>query len=94
MLKTFDTIVACSTPPGRGAISVVRIEGKESIRISEKIVGKDLKNNTQIVNFPLDIDLFEKCVLTIFKAPKSYTGDNIVEVAAHGNPLLLSLIHI
>ena len=92
MLKTFDTIVACSTPPGRGAISVVRIEGKESIRISEKIVGKDLKNNTQIVNFPLDIDLFEKCVLTIFKAPKSYTGDNIVEVAAHGNPLLIEKI--
>ena len=92
MLKTFDTIVACSTPPGRGAISVVRIEGKESIRISEKIVGKDLKNNTQIVNFPLDADLFEKCVLTIFKAPKSYTGDNIVEVAAHGNPLLIEKI--
>ena len=92
MLKTFDTIVACSTPPGRGAISVVRIEGKESIRISEKIVGKDLKNNTQIVDFPLDIDLFEKCVLTIFKAPKSYTGDNIVEVAAHGNPLLIEKI--
>ena len=92
MLKTFDTIVACSTPPGLGAISVVRIEGKESIRISEKIVGKDLKNNTQIVDFPLDIDLFEKCVLTIFKAPKSYTGDNIVEVAAHGNPLLIEKI--
>ncbi len=92
MLKTFDTIVACSTPPGRGAISVVRIEGKESIRISERIVGKDLNNGTQIVNFPLDIDLFEKCVLTIFKAPKSYTGDNIVEVAAHGNPLLIEKI--
>ena len=92
MLKAFDTIVACSTPPGRGAISVVRIEGKDSIKISEKIVGKSLKNNTQIVNFPLDIDLFEKCVLTIFKAPKSYTGDNIVEIAAHGNPLLIEKI--
>ena len=92
MLKTFDTIVACSTPPGRGAISVVRIGGKESIRISEKIIGKSLKKSTQIVNFPLDNDLFEKCVLTIFKAPKSYTGDNIVEVAAHGNPLLVEKI--
>jgi len=92
VLKAFDTIVACSTPPGRGAISVVRIEGKDSIKISEKIVGKRLKNNIQIVNFPLDIDLFEKCVLTIFKAPKSYTGDNIVEIAAHGNPLLIQKI--
>ena len=92
MLKAFDTIVACSTPPGRGAISVVRIEGKDSIKISEKILGISLKNNIQIVNFPLDIDLFEKCVLTIFKAPKSYTGDNIVEIAAHGNPLLIEKI--
>lgn len=92
MLERFNTIVACSTPPGRGAISVVRVEGKDSIAITEKIVGKKLKKKVQVVKLVIEDDLIEKCVLTIFKSPHSYTGDNIVEIAAHGNPLLIEKI--
>ena len=92
MLSEKDTIVACSSPPGRGAISVIRLSGDKAFSIIQKITKNKLKKQISVVKFPLNNDLIEKCVLTIFKAPKSYTGDNIVEVAAHGNPLLIEKI--
>ena len=89
MLSEKDTIVACSSPPGRGAISVIRMSGDKAFSIIQKITKNKLKKQISVVKFPLNADLIEKCVLTIFKAPNSYTGEDIVEISTHGNPYIV-----
>ena len=92
MIKT-DTIIALATPPGMGAISVIRLSGKDSIIISNKLF-KSL-NNTDLINqnthtislgYIKDSDVtIDKVLISVFKAPKSYTGENIVEISCHGS---------
>ena len=89
MLSEKDTIVACSSPPGRGAISLIRMSGDKALSIIQKITKNKLKEQVSVVKFPLNADLIEKCVLTIFKAPNSYTGEDIVEISTHGNPYIV-----
>ncbi|MDC2964736.1 tRNA uridine-5-carboxymethylaminomethyl(34) synthesis GTPase MnmE [Gammaproteobacteria bacterium] len=89
MLSEKDTIIACSSPPGRGAISVIRLSGDKAFSIIQKITKNKLKKQISVVKFPLNTDLIEKCVLTIFRAPNSYTGEDIVEISTHGNPYIV-----
>ncbi len=92
MLSEKDTIVACSSPPGRGAISLVRMSGDKALSIIQKITKNKLKKQISVVKFPLNDDLIEKCVLTIFRAPNSYTGEDIVEISTHGNPYIVEKV--
>jgi len=89
VLSGKDTIVACSSPPGRGAISVIRLSGDKAFSVIQKITKIKLKKQVTVVKFPLNTDLIEKCVLTIFRAPNSYTGEDIVEISTHGNPYIV-----
>ena len=92
MLSGKETIVACSTPPGRGAIATVRLSGDKAISIIKKITNHSLKNQVSIIKFPLESGLIEKCVLTIFNAPRSYTGEDVVEISTHGNPYIVEKV--
>ena len=92
MLSKRKTIVACSTPPGRGAISTVRLSGKRAVNIIQKITRRKLKKKSCILEFPLEKGLKEKCVLTIFRSPNSYTGEDVVEISTHGNPLIVEKV--
>ena len=92
MLSGKDTIVACSSPPGRGAISIIRMSGDKAFNIIKKITKSKLNKQISIIKFPLDADLNEKCVLTIFKSPNSYTGDDVVEISTHGNPYIVEKV--
>ena len=92
MLSNRKTIVACSTPPGRGAISTVRLSGERAVNIIQKITRRKLKNKSCVLEFPLGKGLKEKCVLTIFRTPNSYTGENVVEISTHGNPLIVEKV--
>ena len=92
MLSKRKTIVACSTPPGRGAISTVRLSGKRAVNIIQKITRRKLKKKSCVLEFPLEKGLKEKCVLTIFRSPNSYTGENVVEISTHGNPLIVEKV--
>lgn len=92
MLSGKDTIVACSSPPGRGAISTIRLSGNKAISIIQKITKAKLKKKVSILKFPLDNGFEEKCVLTIFKSPNSYTGEDVVEISTHGNPLIVEKV--
>ena len=84
--------MACSTPPGRGAISTVRLSGKRAVNIIQKITRRKLKKKSCVLEFPLEKGLKEKCVLTIFRSPNSYTGENVVEISTHGNPLIVEKV--
>ena len=93
MLETNNTIVACSTPLGYGAISVIRISGTKAIEIAEKMSRGDFSNKDLLIGeIALKLGFKEKCIFTIFREPKSYTGENTVEIACHGNPLIVEKI--
>ena len=65
------------------------MSGDKAFSIIKKITKNELKKQISVVKFPLDKDLFEKCVLTIFRSPNSYTGEDIVEISTHGNPYIV-----
>ncbi|MFC6095593.1 tRNA uridine-5-carboxymethylaminomethyl(34) synthesis GTPase MnmE [Flavobacterium qiangtangense] len=88
-----DTIVALATPSGAGAIAVIRVSGKEALTISqsvfESISGKDiLKQKTHTIHLGHITDgpkVYDQVLLSIFKGPNSYTGENVVEISCHGS---------
>lgn len=86
-----DTIAAISTPPGIGGIAVVRVSGLESIRIvNEAWKGADLTAvNSHSIHlgkyYSLEGDLLDEAVASVFIAPFSFTGENIVEISMHGS---------
>ena len=92
-----ETIVAIATPPGRGGIGIVRLSGPESTRIAEPM----LRLRNPLVHAQarfadlLDRETQEKldeAVVTFFAAPHSYTGEDVVEMAAHGSPVILETL--
>ena len=86
-----DTICAISTPPGIGGIAVARVSGPESIMITQSLwKGVDLsqvKSHTAHLGNILDCDgsVLDQALVTVFKAPNSFTGDNVVEISVHGS---------
>lgn len=85
----FDTICAISTALGVGAISIIRISGPEAITIVNKIFkGKDLtKVKSHTINYGhiiKDNEVIDEVLVSVFKAPKTYTTEDIVEINSHG----------
>jgi tRNA modification GTPase len=96
---TGDTIVAISTPPGRGGIGIVRLSGPDATAIATPMLR--LKNPLAHghARFAEILDpeasgesRIDEAVVTLFAAPNSYTGEDIVEIAAHGSPVVLDLL--
>ena len=92
-----DTIVAISTPPGRGGIGIVRLSGPAARAIAEPLLrlrhplapaqARFAELLDHLTQQPLD-----EAVVTYFAAPNSYTTQDIVEIAAHGSPVLLDYL--
>jgi tRNA modification GTPase len=88
-----DTIIACSSPLGFGAISCIRISGKDCPKIFKEITKKEIKHKkVNIADIQLKNDIKEKCVLTSYLSPNSYTGEDTIEVSCHGNPIIVELV--
>jgi len=90
-----ETICAISTPLGKGAISIVRMSGKDSLKIMEKVFISKSFSYEKIVprfmyfgQFDLGDKVKENCLAVYFKAPFSYTGEDLVEFQIHGGTLL------
>ncbi|MEO6639099.1 MAG: tRNA uridine-5-carboxymethylaminomethyl(34) synthesis GTPase MnmE [Ginsengibacter sp.] len=86
-----DTIVAVATPPGIGAIGVIRVSGTKSFEIMNGLFpSKNLSNqppNTLHVGFIWDGEkVLDEVVVSLFKSPSSYTGEDVIEVSCHGSP--------
>jgi tRNA modification GTPase len=88
-----DTIVALATPNGVGAIAVVRVSGEDAIKITASLFqGKDL--NTQkgyTIHFGKITEgerVIDEVLVSLFRAPHSYTGENSVEISCHGSPMI------
>lgn len=90
-----DTIVAPSTPPGRSAIGVVRLSGPDSRAVVQRLVTvQALPPRTAVLGMLTDGDgqPLDQVLTTLFPAPKSYTGEDVVEVACHGSPPVLRFV--
>ena len=86
-----DTIVALSTPPGVGAIGVIRLSGNLAFDIvNELFPSKDLLNlSSHTIQVGLLRDAatnIDEVVISLFKGPKSYTGEDVIEISCHGSP--------
>jgi len=97
MMLTNDTIIALSTPPGSGAIGVIRLSGPEAIRLTNSVFsGKDLaKQATHTLHFGLIKDgevVVDEVVVSLFVGPKSYTKENVVEISCHGSNYIIQQI--
>ncbi len=90
MFSTADTIVAIATPPGRGGIGIVRISGSDAPRIANALIGRDRPLKARHATFARHAA--DHVVVTLFEAPHSYTGEHVVEISAHGSPIVLSSI--
>jgi tRNA modification GTPase len=90
-----DTIAAISTPPGRGGIGVIRLSGAEALAIARRIFRAsgqgDKPNHAQFGRLldPATQEVIDEALLTWFKAPRSYTGEEVVELSCHGSPVVL-----
>lgn len=93
-----DTMAAVSTPPGRGGIGIVRLSGPDAASIAVQLVRlrQPLEHAharlADVVDPDADDDAaarIDEAVVTYFAAPRSYTGDDLVEIAAHGSPVVL-----
>jgi tRNA modification GTPase len=99
VFSTTDTIVAVATPAGRGGLGVVRLSGAESLDIGCRLLRRNvpLTARRATVGHIADPDSVDRrtvdeVVATWFKAPHSYTREDVVEISAHGSPLLLRRI--
>lgn len=90
MFSTSDTIVAIATPPGRGGIGVVRISGADAARIAGDLIGRRKPLEPRHATFAKRAD--DHVVVTLFDAPRSYTGEDVAEISAHGSPVVLNAI--
>ncbi|MCB0611482.1 MAG: tRNA uridine-5-carboxymethylaminomethyl(34) synthesis GTPase MnmE, partial [Lewinella sp.] len=90
-----DTIVALATPPGVGAIGLIRLSGKDAVAIADKAFwGKKLAGQpSHTIHFGTIRDEngkdLDEVLVSLFIAPKSYTGEDVVEVSCHGSPYIL-----
>jgi tRNA modification GTPase len=91
-----DTIVAISTPPGRGGIGIVRLSGPESLAIAQNLLALKQPLAHAQARFTHILDehntTIDEAIVTAFIAPNSYTGEHLVEIAAHGSPVVLDHI--
>ena len=92
-----DTIVALSTPPGVGAIGVIRLSGNKAVHIVNDVFkGKNLLNQpSHTIHLGNIIDnnqIIDEVLVSLFLAPSSYTKENVVEISCHGSPYILQKI--
>ena len=93
-----DTIVALSTPEGEGALAILRLSGTKAITITEKCF-KGRRRLTTLPSHRLCVgkimdgkEVLDEVVIGVFRAPHSYTGEDIVEISCHGSPYVLRTV--
>jgi tRNA modification GTPase len=96
-----DTIAAVATPPGDGGVAIVRVSGPEAERIGSEIFQRSGARNGKLnshtlhygtIRDPLSGAVLDEVLLTIMRKPRSYTGEDVVEVHCHGGHVLVQEI--
>lgn len=99
-----DTIVALATPVGIGAIGVIRLSGAGALEITDSVFSKNvLEMQSHTLHFgriripdnnsnPGKVEILDEVVLSVFRGPHSYTGEDVIEISCHGSPYILQKI--
>ena len=92
-----DTIAAIATAPGRGALSVLRMSGARAVSIARHLASELDTNAVRraqrlLVRHPRDGAILDESLVTIFRAPHSYTGEDVVEISTHGGAVVPVLV--
>lgn len=99
--QEFDTIAAISTPPGEGAISIVRLSGDQAVAIADRIYHMGQKRLTQVPSHtihyghivdPKNEKTLDEVMVTVLRAPKTFTREDIVEINCHGGMVVTNQI--
>ncbi len=97
--QEFDTIAAISTPPGEGAISIVRLSGEEAIAIADRIFQAGNKTLAQVPSHtihyghivdPEESRLMDEVMLSVMKKPRTFTREDVVEINCHGGIVVVN----
>lgn len=88
-----DTIVALATPHGIGAIGVIRLSGGNAISIANELfpsknLSKQASHTIHVGSLKEDRKVLDEVVVSLFKNPKSYTGEDVIEISCHGSPYI------
>lgn len=88
-----DTIIALATPPGVGAIGVIRLSGAKAIDIvndlfPSKNLAAQSSHTLHVGMLTQNAQVLDEVVISLFKGPRSYTGENVVEISCHGSPFI------
>ncbi len=91
-----DTIIAQASPPGRGGVSLIRLSGSKSLKIAADLFHKEnsffKERLAQFVNCYSEQELIDEGLSLYFKAPKSFTGEDVVEFQCHGSPIVVDKV--
>src|SRR5689334_23426810 len=90
-----STIVALSTPRGRGALAVLRLSGPDAIAIARRMGLHEVEDRRATLTMllrPRDEEKLDQVLLTCFRAPHSLTGEDVVEISCHGSPAVVRSI--
>ncbi len=91
-VNTDDTICALSTPQGQGALAVIRVSGKEALSIADALFSVKLqKASSHTVHYgrvKTEDQVIDEGLATVFRAPNSFTGEDVVEFSCHGSPYI------
>ncbi|MFV0560380.1 MAG: tRNA uridine-5-carboxymethylaminomethyl(34) synthesis GTPase MnmE [Enterococcus sp.] len=97
----FDTIAAISTPPGEGAISIVRMSGDQAVQIADKVYHSGSKRletvESHTIHYghiidPRDQQVVDEVMVSVFRAPKTFTREDVVEINCHGGIVVVNQI--
>ncbi len=92
-----ETIVALATPPGQGALGIIRVSGPETLALVNPLFrGKDLNNvpshTIHLGTIREDETIIDEVLVSIFRAPNSYTKEDVIEISSHGSQYILQKI--
>ncbi|MCC8360146.1 tRNA uridine-5-carboxymethylaminomethyl(34) synthesis GTPase MnmE [Salinimicrobium sediminilitoris] len=95
-MKLNDNIVALATPSGAGAIAVIRVSGPEAVKLvapvfeakSKKDLQEQLSHTLHLGNIVDGERIIDEVLVSVFHGPKSYTGENTIEISCHGSPYI------
>ena len=94
-MNNSDTICALATAPG-GALGIIRISGSQTLEILSRIFTKDLTqahpNTIHYGHIKNGSEILDECMVSIFRAPHSYTGEDAAEISCHGSRYILNKI--
>ena len=99
-IRNEDTIYAPATVPGTGAISVIRVSGPEALEIADKVISCKRGSISEAEGYTIrfgtvsapDGHIIDEVLVSIFRAPRSYTGENSVEISCHASSFIVSEI--